>query len=364
MNAYHVAQLVRTAHCYAPQVENRIVNDVLQALAAYPNLTPSNGMYTSNEGVSHQLVGIDGTIPFTYGGGTYYLPIRIWILVRYPSSAPVIYVVPTPSMEITKGHKHVDKSGMVYLPELVNWDPSRSNIAQIITIMVSVFSSHTPVYTKAAKTPTVARQEPAIPFGQQEFVKVLAERVKRRLRDMGEEAEIEIFSFRQDLENLQQTCDKLDVTLADAQFKYREVDDVKSQHASLRKDMDDYDMQGGDISLEHAVTYDPLKAQQVICIANDHAIQNTVDCLVTAVGRGLISVDTFIRESYDLASEQYMERALYAKIKARRAQQRSQLAPAMRQEVEAQVAPVSRRPIRDHASAEASRRHRQPAALT
>jgi UEV domain/Vps23 core domain len=330
----HVSQLVRTAHGYSPHVESRIVSDVLQALAAYPNLAPSVGTYTSNDGTSQRLVKIDGTIPFTYSGSTYYLPIQMWILVWYPTSPPVIYVVPTHSMAITSGHKHVDKSGVVYLPELARWDPNRSNIAHIIAIMTAVFSRDTPVYTQAPKTPTpAARQEPPTPIGQQEIVKILVERVKRRLRDKGEEAEIEAFAFRQDLENLQQTAEKLDGKLAGARFKYSEIDNVKSRHALLRKDMDDYDMEGGDIPLENAVVFETLKAQQVSCIANDHAIQNTIDCFVTAVGRRVISVDTFIRESYDLATEQYMERALYIEIKARKVRQKSQLASGTRQEM-------------------------------
>lgn len=54
-------------------------------------------------------------------GAQYNIPVNIWIQERHPETAPICYVVPTPTM-IVKPGAHVDANGLVFHPYLANWN--------------------------------------------------------------------------------------------------------------------------------------------------------------------------------------------------------------------------------------------------
>ena len=49
-------------------------------------------------------------------------------------------------MRIKDRHKHVDNNGMVYLPYLNQWNASNSQLAELVTVMSSIFSAEPPVF--------------------------------------------------------------------------------------------------------------------------------------------------------------------------------------------------------------------------
>lgn len=48
-------------------------------------------------------------------------------------------------MSLKVGHKHVDQSGLVYLPYLHEWTARTHNLVELIANMSSVFGAEPPV---------------------------------------------------------------------------------------------------------------------------------------------------------------------------------------------------------------------------
>ena len=56
--------------------------DIMSALNNYRGLTPKLEKFTFNDGRARDLICLRGTIPVTYRGSTYNIPVGFWILVR------------------------------------------------------------------------------------------------------------------------------------------------------------------------------------------------------------------------------------------------------------------------------------------
>lgn len=72
------------------------------------------------DGRSQLLLNLVGTLPVTFRGATYQIPLKIWLLHEYPKQPPMVFVNPTRDMLIRPGN-HVDPSGRCYHPYLANW---------------------------------------------------------------------------------------------------------------------------------------------------------------------------------------------------------------------------------------------------
>ncbi|KAF3010308.1 hypothetical protein E8E14_005945 [Neopestalotiopsis sp. 37M] len=136
----------------------RTYNDVAQALAHYPSLSPRTDVHTFDNGASALLVHLTGTIPIVFRGQTYRFPISIWVPHAYPREAPLGYVTPTESMMIRPG-QHVDPQGRIYHPYLAGWAEfwDKSSILDFLAILRDIFAKEPPV---------IARQQPRPPTQQ------------------------------------------------------------------------------------------------------------------------------------------------------------------------------------------------------
>ncbi|KAH3807323.1 hypothetical protein DPMN_135660 [Dreissena polymorpha] len=94
--------------------------DVLTALTAFGDLRPKFEDFVFNDGSTRQLVQLDGTIPVTYKGNVYNIPICIYLMDQHPYTPPIVCVKPTSTMEIKSG-RHVDQNGKIDLPYLREW---------------------------------------------------------------------------------------------------------------------------------------------------------------------------------------------------------------------------------------------------
>ena len=66
------------------------------------------------------LLCLYGTIPISYRGVTYNIPIAVWLPLSFPKHPPIIFVTPTNNMSVRMG-KHVDLAGKVYHPMIATW---------------------------------------------------------------------------------------------------------------------------------------------------------------------------------------------------------------------------------------------------
>ncbi|KAH3737966.1 hypothetical protein DPMN_044565 [Dreissena polymorpha] len=126
--------------------------DILTALSAFGDLRPKFEDFVFNNGSIRQLVQLDGTIPVTYKGNVYNIPICIYLMDTHPYTPPIVFVKPTSTMQIKSG-RHVDQNGKIdVLPYLREWKYPNSDLLGLIQILVIVFGDEPPVYSRSQAT--------------------------------------------------------------------------------------------------------------------------------------------------------------------------------------------------------------------
>jgi UEV domain len=79
-----------------------------------------SSLAASENGTPSLLLHIAGTLPVSFRGAVYNIPIDAWIPNAYPLEAPIVYVSPTPDMFVRSG-QHVTLEGRVYHHYLAHW---------------------------------------------------------------------------------------------------------------------------------------------------------------------------------------------------------------------------------------------------
>lgn len=124
--------------------------DVTNAMTHFKDLRPDHDLFIFNDGNRKELLHLDGTIPVTYKGSIYNIPICVWIMDTHPYKPPMVFVKPTSTMQIKTG-RHVDSNGKVDLPYLHDWRFPQSDLLGLIQILVMVFGEEPPVYSKQSQ---------------------------------------------------------------------------------------------------------------------------------------------------------------------------------------------------------------------
>lgn len=137
--------------------------DVTNAMTQFKDLRPSHDSFIFNDGNRKELLNLDGTIPVTYKGSIYNIPIGIWILDTHPYNPPMVFVKPTSAMQIKPG-RNVDTNGKVDLPYLRDWRYPQSDLLGLIQILVIVFGEEPPVFSRQSQ---MAQSRPPYPGASQ-----------------------------------------------------------------------------------------------------------------------------------------------------------------------------------------------------
>ena len=116
------------------------------------SLKPKSGTSYDNHGNESQVMILDGTVPITYMGGRYNIPIEMYIGKRYPEVAPSVYVRPSPTMRVKQDHDSVAVDGSVYIHMLTNWR-SNNRLMELYQMLSSVFSANPPLFSAPTSTP-------------------------------------------------------------------------------------------------------------------------------------------------------------------------------------------------------------------
>mmetsp|Transcript_13271 Transcript_13271/g.28131 ORF Transcript_13271/g.28131 Transcript_13271/m.28131 type:complete len:436 (+) Transcript_13271:65-1372(+) len=99
---------------------------------------------------------LGGTLPMTYRGQTYNIPIDIYLPPAYPLRPPTVFVRPVSTMAIKENHRHVGLDGRVYLPYLSEWRPGTHELTELAVWMSSLFGSDPPCYAKRTTATSAA----------------------------------------------------------------------------------------------------------------------------------------------------------------------------------------------------------------
>lgn len=131
--------------------KDRLRSDVASLLTSCATLTPRTETF-SRGGQSVTLFHLYGTLPISYRGSTYNIPVTFYFDPPYPHQAPRCFVTPTPGMALKPNHHHVDERGMIHLPYLAVWNAT-SSLAELVQFIASVFSEQPPVYATSTTPP-------------------------------------------------------------------------------------------------------------------------------------------------------------------------------------------------------------------
>ncbi|XP_060771076.1 tumor susceptibility gene 101 protein-like isoform X2 [Neoarius graeffei] len=108
--------------------------------------------YVFNDGSTRELMSLTGTVPVSYRGNIYNIPVCLWLLDTYPYNPPICFVKPTSAMMIKTG-KHIDANGKIYLPYLHEWKHPQSDLYGLIQVMIVVFGEEPPVFSRPTTQP-------------------------------------------------------------------------------------------------------------------------------------------------------------------------------------------------------------------
>lgn len=129
----------------------RVLRDA-ESLLSSPlgvHLRPTTEPLMLNDGSSTPpVLLLRGTLPMTYRGVTYNIPIDMYLPPPYPLRPPTVFIRPVASMAIKKNHQHVGLDGRVYLPYLHEWRPTTHALRELAVWMSSLFGSEPPCYAK------------------------------------------------------------------------------------------------------------------------------------------------------------------------------------------------------------------------
>lgn len=138
---------------------DQVKKDITNALRSYRGLSPKCAPFVFNDGTKKELFCLDGTIPVSYKGSTYNIPVCIWLLDTHPYNSPMCYVKPTNYMQI-KVSRHVDQTGRIFLPYLHDWNHNCSDLLGLIQVMIVVFGDSPPVFSKPSHVASVPTPYP------------------------------------------------------------------------------------------------------------------------------------------------------------------------------------------------------------
>lgn len=128
--------------------QSRLRQDVYTLLQNTPTLLPTQDTFIANDGTSRLMLLLEGTLPISFRGNIYHIPVNIWIHDNYPNAPPISFVVPTKDMLIKSRHHSVDATGLCYLSYLKQWRPETCNLIGLVLSMIQIFSTDPPVFAK------------------------------------------------------------------------------------------------------------------------------------------------------------------------------------------------------------------------
>ncbi|KAF4104586.1 hypothetical protein G5714_013917 [Onychostoma macrolepis] len=123
------------------------VREIINVISHYKDLRPALDAYVFSDGSSRDLMSLAGTVPVSYRGNVYNIPVCLWLLDTYPYNPPTCFVKPTSAMMIKTG-KHVDANGKIYLPYLYEWKHPQSDLYGLIQVMIVLFGEEPPVFSR------------------------------------------------------------------------------------------------------------------------------------------------------------------------------------------------------------------------
>jgi len=343
--------------CYRdPQ---RVRTDVIELIKNSPSLQPRSGSL-ARAATQTVVLYLAGTVPISYNGTQYNIPVNIWVIEQYPFSPPVCYVTPTPGMIIKPKHRHVDSSGMCYLPYLSNWNPNTCNLVGLVGTVAKVFgqdppvraqgtpavqSPPTPSYTSPPPTssytpptssyiPPTSSYTPPTPSytsnNNQPYEDPASVAKRNVLANINSKIQDRLHQFNigttKEMDDCIQKGSELErrsATIASEKARLDEdklrmdtdIDALTRNFDELSKWLEDNDTVTASIDID-AITEprDVLSKQLLYLVAEEASMEDTLYYLEKKMNSGSLDVDSFLKIVRTVSTEQFIKRASIRKI--------------------------------------------------
>ncbi|XP_008757563.1 tumor susceptibility gene 101 protein isoform X2 [Rattus norvegicus] len=308
------------------------VRQTVNVIAMYKDLKPVLDSYVFNDGSSRELVNLTGTIPVRYRGNIYNIPICLWLLDTYPYNPPICFVKPTSSMTIKTG-KHVDANGKIYLPYLHDWKHPRSELLELIQIMIVIFGEEPPVFSRptvsASYPPYTAAGPPNSPSRdgtisedtiRASLISAVSDKLRWRMKEEMDGAQAELNALKRTEEDLKKGHQKLEEMVTRLDQEVAEVDKnielLKKKDEELSSALEKMENQSENNDIDEVIIPTaPLYKQILNLYAEENAIEDTIFYLGEALRRGVIDLDVFLKHVRLLSRKQFQLRALMQKAR-------------------------------------------------
>ena len=303
-----------------------------------------------SNGIESTLLYFGGTLAITYRGGTYNIPVEIYLSETYPEAPPRCYVRPTPDMMVKPGHRHVDVEGLVYLPYLHDWRASTHNLVELCTVMASIFQSQPPVFAKpptaATAAPVPATRVAATAVGGQPGARLPPPYASVAVAATADPKQIAVADLTARLQSdLQQFYARARQEL-DSEFSKQArlqqgqqdiaaaVDELREQkealgvlQATAREKCDNLDRWSREQEEQGPAPVDPdaliipadIRSKQLADLLSESAaLEDALYYLDRALSRGAVDLESFLREVRSLARRQFLAKAHIQKLASSR----------------------------------------------
>ncbi|XP_024927567.3 protein ELC-like [Ziziphus jujuba] len=363
---------------YAEDTKWLIRQHLVSLTTAYASLEPKTATFIHNDGRSVNLLQADGTVPMSFQGVTYNIPVVIWLMESYPRHPPCVYVNPTRDMIIKRPHPHVNPSGLVSIPYLQNWVYPSSNLVELARNLSALFGRDPPLYSQrrpssnpnpnpnppnpnpnsssssygltpnghSSNFPRPAmppRAYPPSPYGgggsgsfsrvqtedptevyKRNAINKLVEMVHGDISGLRKAREAEMEGMFSAQATLRMREDQLSKGLKEMQDE-KEGLEQQLQMVLMNSDILEGWLRENEgkarnlerLDVDDAIEcVDSLSKQMLECTASDLAIEDAVYSLDKAAQEGAIPFDQYLRNVRLLSREQFFHRATAAKVRA------------------------------------------------
>uniref|UniRef100_A0A3P9KFR7 Tumor susceptibility 101a n=1 Tax=Oryzias latipes TaxID=8090 RepID=A0A3P9KFR7_ORYLA len=331
------------------------VREITYVISQYKDLKPVMDAYVFNDGSSRDLMSLTGTVPVSYRGNTYNIPVCLWLLDTYPYNPPICFVKPTSAMMIKTG-KHIDANGKIYLPYLHEWKHPQSDLIGLIQVMIVVFGEEPPVFSRpTTQTPFPAFQAAGPPNGKPRscgrafiahesrdlssvsvgpsrdgtigedtirasLISAVSDKLRWRMKEEMDRAQAELDALKRTEEDLKKGHQKLEEMISKLDQEVAEVDRnielLKKKDEELSEALEKMENQTENNDIDDVIVPTaPLYKQILNLYAEENAIEDTIFYLGEALRRGVIDLEVFLKHVRLLSRKQFQLRALMQKAR-------------------------------------------------
>uniref|UniRef100_A0A8C3B2D1 Tumor susceptibility 101a n=1 Tax=Cyclopterus lumpus TaxID=8103 RepID=A0A8C3B2D1_CYCLU len=349
------------------------VREITNVISQYKDLKPVMDAYVFNDGSTRDLMSLTGTVPVSYRGNIYNIPVCLWLLDTYPYNPPICFVKPTSAMMIKTG-KHIDANGKIYLPYLHEWKHPQSDLYGLIQVMIVVFGEEPPVFSRpttqapyqpfqAAGPPNQGQLylSPLLRVGYSLFVfsivviicfacslsnitpellllgpnrdgtigedtirasliSAVSDKLRWRMKEEMDRAQAELDALKRTEEDLKKGHQKLEEMVSRLDQEVSEVDRnielLKRKDEELSDALEKMENQSENNDIDDVIVPTaPLYKQILNLYAEENAIEDTIFYLGEALRRGVIDLEVFLKHVRLLSRKQFQLRALMQKAR-------------------------------------------------